>query len=399
MLRVDLRRAKPGMKLALPVQNPKAPSKVLLKVGYELTPGIIGKLDEMGIRSVWVAYPELSFLSSYVNDESLHAQQQVVHQIADTFESLQRESAAKLAYENYTNAIGQLVDQLVTHPQTALFLGDLADTEDDLMRHASTVTYLSVLMGLKLENYMINERKHVDPARAKEVTNLGLGAMLHDIGVVMLDPAVRRRFEQTHDESDPEWREHPAIGFRAIRNKIDASAATVVLNHHQRFDGSGFAGADYPVLEGRRIHIFARIAAVADQFDRMHRPFDLPEQPTVWVLSNLVTEPLASKFDPEVLSALLEVVPPYPPGSIVRLSDGRYGVCIDHTREAPCRPTVQIIPDPENLDPEDMPSGETVDLSNEPHQLEVVEADGCDVRGLNFDRADTAVTATATEWV
>jgi len=399
MLRVDLGRAKPGMTLALPVQNPKAPSKRLLKVGYELTDSIIDKLDDIGVRSVWVAYPELSFLQGYVTPQSLEAQQQVLTRIADTFTTLQREFAAKLNYDSYIATIGQLIDQLVSHPQTAVFLGDLVDTEDDLMRHAATVTYLTVLMGLKLENYIIAERRHVDPARAKDMTNLGLGAMLHDIGVAMLDPQVRARFEQSQDESDPEWREHPALGFRAVRNKIDASAATVVLNHHQRVDGTGYAGANFPVLEGRRIHVFARIAAVADQFDRLHRPPDLPAQPTVWVLSNMVTEPLADKFDREVLSALLEVVPPYPPGTIVRLSDGRHGVCIDHIPETPCRPTVQIIPDPDLLEPNDLPCGETVDLASESAQLTVAEAHGSDVRQLNFDRADTAVSPAATESV
>jgi HD-GYP domain-containing protein (c-di-GMP phosphodiesterase class II) len=399
MLRVDLRRAKPGMKLALPVQNPKVPGSVLLKVGYVLDEGIISRLDSMGIRSVWVDYPSLSFLSQYVSRDNLDAQQDLVQQISQTFESMQRESAAKLTYEDYTNAIGRLIEQLVAQPQTAIFLGDLVEADDDLMRHSTTVTYLSLLMGLKLENYLVNERRHVDPTRAKEVTNLGLGTMLHDIGVPMLDNEVRQQFEQTHDESDPAWQEHPALGFRHVRQKLDPSAATVVLNHHQRFDGTGYVGGQYPILDGKRIHIFARIAAVADQFDRLHRPAALPEQPTVWVLSNLVSEPLASKFDPEVLSALLEVVPPYPPGSIVRLSDGRYGVCIDHSAESPCRPTVQIIPHPDALDAEELPNGEIVDLRREPIHLEVVECDGSDVTGLNFNRDQTALSTAATQWV
>jgi len=399
MLRVDLPRAKPGMKLALPVHNPKTPSSVLLKVGYPLDDSVIERLEEMGVRSVWVDYPSLSFLSSYVNGQTLQAQQSLVRQIGATFEAMQRESAAKLAYDDYTTAIGQLVEQIVSQPHTALFIGDLVEADDDLMRHCTTVTYLSVLMGLKLENYMVNERRHVDPGRAKDVTNLGLGAMLHDLGVSMLDADVRERFEQSHDESDPAWQAHPALGFRAVRGKLDPSAATVVLNHHQRYDGSGYVGGEFPILEGKRIHIFARIAAVADQFDRLHRPATLPEQPTVWVLSNMVTEPLASKFDPEVLSALLEVVPPYPPGSILKLSDGRHAVAIDHTAEAPCRPTVQIIPDPDDLDPNDLPNGDIIDLTQHTDDLAIVECDGSDVTGLNFNREDTALSPAATQWV
>jgi len=399
MLRVDLRRAKTGMRLALPVQNPSQPSRTLLKVGYELNPQVIKKLEEVGVRSVWVDYPSLSFLQQYADQQTVAAQNELVHQISDTFEKLQREAAAKLPYENYTAAIDELVDQLMSNPQAAVFLGDLASSDDELMRHSATVTYLSVLMGLKLQTYMVSQRRHVEPGRAKDVTSLGLGAMLHDIGVPLLASDVRQQFEQTHDESDPAWQEHPALGFRAIRGKVDPSAATVVLNHHQRYDGSGYAGAEFPVLAGQRIHIFARVAAVADQFDRLHRPANLPQQPTVWVLHSLVTEPLASKFDPEVLSGLLEVVPPYPPGSIVKLSDERFAVVIDHKPEAPCRPTVQLIPDPAQLDPEQLPAGETLDLAEHAGRLEVVECDGTHVRGLNFARSETAIPANVTEWV
>ena len=69
MLRVDLRSAKPGTELALPVRNPKAANQTLLKVGYALDPKSISRLLELGIRSVWVRYPSLDFLDKYVNSE------------------------------------------------------------------------------------------------------------------------------------------------------------------------------------------------------------------------------------------------------------------------------------------------------------------------------------------
>ena len=62
MLRVDLRTARPGMNLALPVMNPKLPGHELLRYGYQLTPSVIEKLGDMNVRSLWVEYPALSFL-------------------------------------------------------------------------------------------------------------------------------------------------------------------------------------------------------------------------------------------------------------------------------------------------------------------------------------------------
>jgi HD-GYP domain-containing protein (c-di-GMP phosphodiesterase class II) len=208
--------------------------------------------------------------------------------------------------------------------------------------------------------------------------------MLHDIGIMLLPDEVRQRHEATGDETDPGWREHPALGYRHVRGKIEPSAATVVLNHHQRADGSGYAGKGMPVLCDKAMHVYARIAAVADHFDMLRRPHGVPPQPTVWALSAILSDTQRHKFDPVVLRALVECVPAYPPGSIVRLSDGRHAVAIDHNAAHPCRPTVQTIPDPDRLDGDSLPPGDQIDLSEHNAELLVVEADGADVTELNF---------------
>lgn len=384
MLKVDLHSAKPGMKLALPVQNPRIPARTLLKVGFELTTAIIDKLRDQQVRFLWVRYPALSFLEKYVSTETVISQSNVVGQIANTFETLQQGAAAKLPYATYTDSIEKLVEHLITNPQAAVFLGDIDHAPDDLMRHSSAVTYLSVLLGLKLEGYIVRERRHVDPSRAKEVRNLGLGAMLHDIGITQLPAEVRERYAKSGDESDPAWQEHPGLGYRLVRGKIDPSAAAVILHHHQRMDGSGYAGADFPVMSDRNIHIYARITAVADQFDTIRNPPNLPAQPTVWALKAMLTESMAARFDPHVLATLVTVVPPYPPGTIVRLSDGRYAVCIDHHPDQPCRPDVQVIDDPETLNMDDPPAGPMMDLRQESASLRIVEAEGQNVDDMNF---------------
>ncbi len=402
MLRIDLGHARAGMALALPVYDPQTPGRVLLKAGYGLAAGTIDKLTAMGIRSLWVRYPSLQFIEKFVDPQVMAAHSQVVSQISDTFTQLQDQSSAKLPYDDYCKSIGTLVGQLVNNPDAAVFLGDLSGPDAQgtggLMRHSSTVTYLAVLMGLKLEGYLVKQRKHIDPARAKEVTNLGLGAMLHDIGITQLDPDVRKRYYASGDESDLAWQDHTRKGFEMVRGRVEPSAATVVLHHHQRFDASGYAGAGVPVLGGKSIHVFARIVGLAEQFDRMRNPAGLPPQPTAWVLGALLQSDLFEKFDPTVVHALLQVAPPYPPGSVVRLSDGRWGVCLDHTPDNPCRPKLQITPPPDAMSEGDDP-GPMLDLFEEDESLYVAWHDHRDMTDLNFAPRDfTAETALAAGW-
>jgi HD-GYP domain-containing protein (c-di-GMP phosphodiesterase class II) len=387
VLRITVDKLRPGMKLALPVANPRTPSRTLLRGGYELDKEMIARLAELEVRQVWVGYPSLAFLRSFLSPEVLTSQGKMVKQIAVTFQHMQKEATAKLDYDAYTRSIGDLVNQLVSNPKAAVFLGDLdhAVGGAELMRHSSAVTYLSVLMGLKLEGYLVKQRRHIDPGKAKEVVSLGLGAMLHDIGITLLDPAVRKRHDETGDESDADWREHPWLGYQHVRGAIEPSAATVVLNHHQRYDGTGYAGQQAPQLAERSIHIFARIAAAADAFDRLANPPNLPKQPTVWALGALVNTDLRLHFDANVLHALLAVTPPYAPGSIVKLNDERHAVVIDHNAHDPCRPMVQLLDaPPAKLGVEDVPLGPAIDLSEVNARLAITEHEGVDVSELNF---------------
>jgi HD-GYP domain-containing protein (c-di-GMP phosphodiesterase class II) len=350
LLRVDLNQIRPGMLLALPVLHPQTPRQVLLRPGYRLEAHTVRRLRELNVRYVYVRYPRLAFLARRLSVHVAQHQACMVAAVSEAFESVQQHTAARLPYDAYCRAVADLVRALAEEPDAALFMGDLLQGGDELLRHSAAVTHLAVLMGLRLGGYVVRQRPLIAPERAAEVTNLGVGTMLHDVGVVRLDPRVRLRYEQTGDETDPAWQQHPKLGYELVRGQLDPSAAAVVLHHHQRVDGSGYAGSQMPLLDGDRIHIFARIAAVADQFDRIRRPPNLVEQPTVWALHAMTHRGLARRFDVAALRALLAVVPAYPPGSIVRLSDGQWAAVIDHDPRHPCRPMVLPIEDPADLD-------------------------------------------------
>ncbi len=379
--------AEPGMVLALPVRNPNEFDRVLLKIGYCLNRPTIERLEELGVKSVWVRCPSLSGLRKFFNEDIIRSQAGIVRQIAGAFDTLQSQVNTKLPYHTYRKSIRDMIGHLVGNPRAAMFLGQLTDIHaDGLIAHSSRVTYLSLLMGLKLEGYLVRQRKRINPVIAKEVTALGLGAMLHDVGLVQLSEPVKERYLATGDESEPQWREHPTLGYEMVRGQIDPSAATIVLNHHQRFDGSGYAGRSINVLDRERIHVFARIVGLAEQFDRMLHPPHLPAQPTVNVLRRLLSPEWLVRFDPHVMRALLSVVPPYPPGSAVRLSDGRVGICVDHVPVDPCRPVVRIVPDLDRIDPDSDLPDETVDLYEEEPTLFVTQCDGQGVSDLNFPK-------------
>lgn len=393
MLRVPIHKAKQGMRLAVPVTHPHAPGHQLLRTGFALTDAAIARLAHLDVPEVWVRYPPLDFLSRMVSPHILKKRAAVTQQIRRTFEGIQHQANARVDYDHYRHSISDLIQELMGNPAAVIFLDAVDEKNSPLLAHSSTVAYLSLLMGLKLDAYLIRQRRKLAPTEAKKITTLGVGAMLHDIGMLKLEPEVTQRFWETRDISDPAWRRHVTLGYEMVRGRLDPSAATIVLHHHQRYDGSGFptrTGADgkREAMAAEQIHIFCRIVAVADMFDTLQRRMDGGKAPAVQVIRTMLRPPLVRWFDPHVLRAFLRVVPPYPPGTIVRLNDGRMAVVSEHDVEDPCRPKVQILNPAAMLEEEAKPTQpdetiQTVALRDHP-SLHVSQVHNRDVAKYNF---------------
>lgn len=389
MLRVPISLATPGMTLAAALRHPRRADHVLLQVGYALDEFALTRLQEMGVREVWIRYPGLDFIGKYISPAVLEGQARLVSTVADVFDATAKGLHARLDYPAYKDMIGEFLETLLESPQAGLFLQEMADRDEPLLRHCSNVCFVSLLMGVKLETYVVSQRRRLPANRAKNLVSLGMSALLHDIGMQRLDAQTLQRWEATQDESDPTFRTHAQIGYDLVKGSVEPSAAAAVLHHHQRWDGSGFPeqpGENGVMggLKAEKIHIFARIIATADIFDRLRQPpAGGPGLPTVGALRAMQTQGIAEKVDPWTLRALLAVVPPYPPGSLVALSNGARGVVTEWRSEDPCRPVVRTLACLEKRAGRAPATERTIDLLTN-KDVRVVEAEGRDVEEFNF---------------
>lgn len=394
MLRVGLNRARPGMVLGMPVFHPRLSGHVLLRPGFELDSATLARLREMEIGHIWIRFPALADVLRYVNPEIAYEHAALASMVGRAMDRARDPIHAELDFVSYAQAVHCLVTKLHEHREAGVLIHDLVMGESALALHSGNVGFLAVLMGLKLEQYLVEQRRKVSAARARNVENLGVGALLHDVGMIRVPRSVVERFECSGDETDPAWRRHVEHGFAMVRGAIEPSAAACVLHHHQRYDGTGFpasagtAMARRPPMGGE-IHIFARITGVADLYDRLRNPPCARGQeqrrvPVVRVLRALVHEARRRRIDPVVLKALLACVPAYAPGTIVRLNNGQQAVVTGFDPLEPCRPCVRqirhMIPGAELCEEW---LGEVYDLRDCP-RLKVVEAEGQNVSADEF---------------
>ena len=340
------------MVLARSVPNPKAPRHILLKAGYQLDEESIDRLRSLHVYSIWIRYPSLDFLDELLDPELIQQQQELYAALKEQFTLNQEESGAKLDYSQYVSRIGNLFQRILcSDGKTSMLINELQGEANDIFQHCTTVAFLSLLIGMRLENYLIQERTHISTHLAVNLTSLGVGALLHDIGKLALPEELRAFHLTAQDRGDPIWQSHTEAGFDMIKDHLDPSAAKIALDHHQHFDGSGFPLRKAPTgfteklfpLQGKEIHIFCRIATLADRYENFrHLPNDCVA-PAVVALHRIHNPGYTKWFDPVVFKAFIESVPPFAPGEQVVLNNNQQVVITELNEKFPYRPIVRPI--------------------------------------------------------
>ena len=159
--------------------------------------------------------------------------------------------------------------------------------------HSARVAELSVSLGLRLG------------LRPAALRALAEGAYLHDVGKVGIPDHVLNKPGALTDEERAWIQEHPIVGADIVgRAPSLRDALTVIRQHHERYDGSGYPDG----LAGDGISLAARIVAVADVWDaltsdRAYRPAWPPDR----ALRHLETG-RGTHFDPRCLDAFLALM-------------------------------------------------------------------------------------------
>jgi putative nucleotidyltransferase with HDIG domain len=107
---------------------------------------------------------------------------------------------------------------------------------------------------------------------SEETEALGTAAMIHDIGKIAIPASILSRPGKITDVEFEMIKTHPRTGYDIIKNiKFPYPIDEIILQHHERLDGSGYPRG----LKGKDIMLEAKILAVADVVEAMssHRPY------------------------------------------------------------------------------------------------------------------------------
>ncbi len=136
----------------------------------------------------------------------------------------------------------------------------------------------------------------------KQIEGIRIAALLHDVGKICVPAEILSKPGQANEVELSFLRKHAEVGHDILKTiEFPWPIAQIVLQHHERMDGSGYPNA----LSGKQILVEARVLAVADVVEAMasHRPY----RPALGVDKALgeVTQHRGVLYDPNVVDTCL----------------------------------------------------------------------------------------------
>ena len=179
-------------------------------------------------------------------------------------------------------------------PELNTLLHALSQKRIETLQHSCRVAAYSVLVGQRMGMVL----------GTSQLSELRLGAMLHDIGKVIVPENVIQKAGPLTSEERRVMELHPAIGrelLLPLPNML--GVAEIVYSHHERHDGRGYPRR----IADENIPLGARIFSVVDTFDAITSDRPYRKARPIEVARAEISQLRGSQFDPLVVKAFMKV--------------------------------------------------------------------------------------------
>lgn len=317
---------------------------ILLKKGTKLTETLLQRIEENQIYTIYIddGYSDKE-IQELIRPE---LKQKAVQALKETFSYIEKSNFMEKrldgslkknlmikSMEKYVSglkAISQMIiEEITSNHQLMINMVDIKNLDNYTYEHSLNVAIMSLIVGIEMK------------MGHKDLSQLFLGALLHDVGKSMLPKEIVTKKETYTIEEIELIKSHTTLGYDYLKENyaFQNGCKMAVLQHHERYDGTGYPRG----LKGDVIHKFAKIIAVSDAYDAMtsdtYQSRALPPNEAL----EYIMGSSGSHFDHEIATIFTRKVVPYPEGTIVKLSDESFGVVTMVNINFPMRPVVRIL--------------------------------------------------------
>ncbi|GEK33841.1 HD-GYP domain-containing protein [Kurthia sibirica] len=328
---ISTKSLKPGMVIGRTIWN--GAGRPLLQDGVEISDIIINRLIKLHILYVYID-DQISQGIEVIETVPEKVRHQAIQEIENSFKELKKQTGKDITHcldmksKQFVSIIDDLMTYIFESKEIVTVLSDAFIYDEYIYQHSLQVTIYSISIAREL-GY-----------NAEEIRQIGIGAMLHDVGKMLIPSDILNKPGRLTNEEFDTMKLHAKYGFDLLRNlhTISLLSAHCAFQHHERLDGSGYPRG----LVDFEIHPYAKIIAVADVFDavtsnRVYRSKMLPSEGM-----GIILEGSGTLYDERVVMAFSKTIAVYPNGSVLLLSDGRRGIVCKQNVEKPDKPWLRI---------------------------------------------------------
>ncbi|MDD2585012.1 MAG: HD-GYP domain-containing protein [Syntrophomonadaceae bacterium] len=324
MRRLRLEELETGMIVGRSIYS--SDSRILLAAGVMLNNNYIHRLRELGIYSVYIK-DELTGEIDFPEIISEKTRIKAVRTIKENFGCIEKDRYLNI--QQVKDMVEDLISEIITQKEVLFSLMDVNSYDDYTFAHSVNVCLISIIIGISLRYDRI------------KLTELGIGALLHDIGKTHVDRQILNKKDILTTEEYEEIKRHPEYGFDILRTYQDISllSSHVAYQHHERWDGTGYPRG----IKGKDIHEYARIVAAADVYDALMG--DRPYRPPFTVDQAIaeIRQMRGTHLDPRIVGIMIANIAVYPVGSLIQLSTGDIAIVVKVRKLNPTQPVVRVI--------------------------------------------------------
>ncbi len=277
-------------------------------------------------RSQRPAYPDRTpFQRELVRAREVQSQTRVL--MRTTIEEVQKGKAINIPLTE--KVVDNMVESVIRNPDALVCLSQLKDVSEYTALHSVRTCVLALTFG-----------RHLVLSK-DELKILGVGALLHDIGMAKLPATILDKPGGLTVEEFELMTQHVPWGLEILKQSggVPPAALEILEQHHERHDGSGYVRK----LKGDLIGYVGAICAIVDVYDAITSQRVYRGPVSADDALKRMYEWRHKDFHAELVEEFIKCMGIYPIGSLVELSTGGVGVVITINRARRLKPKVVLL--------------------------------------------------------
>ncbi len=223
--------------------------------------------------------------------------------------------------------IGEMVKSILNESGMVIQAMDGSRLGDDSYCHPLNTVVLGIMvakaMGMSEE----------------EARCLGMASLFHDVGKHEVPDSILMNSGELSRTEQSFLQQHSEFGADIVRKAgLPERVVQIIFQHHELADGTGYPKG----LTAAGMDPLARILSIVNIYDNLCNPVNVADAMTPYsALSNMFSNN-RKRYDNAILNTFIKALGVYPPGSIVLLNDGVYGIVMSVNPQKLLKPVVML---------------------------------------------------------